>query len=122
VQSTGGLARLGHFGVAVFHAFSTWFLTFGLMGAFVRFLDRPIPWVRYLSDSAYWLYLAHMPVLLVVQIAVAGTGWHPILKLSMVFCGSLPILVASYHFLVRPTWVGAMLNGRRYPIRGGGRS
>ena len=28
----------------------------------------------------------------------------------------MPVLL-SYDFLVRPTWVGALLDGRRYPRR-----
>ena len=32
--------------------------------------------------------------------------------------GSIPILLLSYHYLVRFTWVGAILNGRRHPRAG----
>jgi hypothetical protein len=29
--------------------------------------------------------------------------------------GSMSILLVSYHYLVRFTWIGAILNGRRHP-------
>jgi hypothetical protein len=29
--------------------------------------------------------------------------------------GSMAILLATYHWFVRFTWIGAMLNGRRHP-------
>jgi hypothetical protein len=34
-----------------------------------------------------------------------------------VLTASLATLLGSYHLLVRPTWIGAALNGRRYRIR-----
>jgi len=116
-QSTGGDALVWFLGSAWFLGLSMWFFIFGFTGLFLRFFERPVPWIRYLSDSSYWLYLMHMPVLLVFQIAVAGTGWTPAVKALLVLAASVPTLLASYHFLVRCTWVGAILNGRRYPIR-----
>lgn len=92
---------------------SMWLFTWGLTGVFLRCLAQPVAWIRYLSDASYWLYLVNMPVLLAVQIAVARTGWTPVFKVFVVLAVSLPSLLASYHFLVRPTWIGAILNGRR---------
>jgi hypothetical protein len=39
------------------------------------------------------------------------------MKALVVLAASVPTLLASYHVLVRSTWVGAILNGRRYPVR-----
>ena len=50
------------------------------------------------------------------EILVAGLAVSPLVKAALVLAGSVPILYASYHFLVRTTWVGLLLNGRRYPI------
>jgi glucans biosynthesis protein C len=94
-----------------------WLFVFGFIGIFFRVLERPVPRIRYLSDSSYWLYLVHMPVLLVFQIAAADTSWPPALKALVVFAASLATLLASYHVLVRPTWIGAILNGRKCSIR-----
>lgn len=116
-QSTVSHPHLWFLGSAWFLGLSMWLFIFGLTGLFLRYLERPVPWIRYLSDSSYWLYLMHMPVLLVFQIAVAGTGWTPAVKALVALAASVPTLLASYHVLVRSTWVGAILNGRRYPIR-----
>jgi peptidoglycan/LPS O-acetylase OafA/YrhL len=102
---------------AWFLELSMWLFTFGFTGVCFRLLERPVSWIRYVSDSSYWLYLAHMPVLLVFQIAVAGTGWPPALKALVVLAASVPTLLASYHLFVRFTWIGAILNGRRHPIK-----
>jgi glucans biosynthesis protein C len=94
----------------------TWSLILGLTGLFLRYLDRPLYGLRYLSDSSYFLYLAHMPVLLVAQLILARYGWPAAAKVLIALMCAVPILLVSYHFLVRPSWIGLMLNGRRYPI------
>jgi peptidoglycan/LPS O-acetylase OafA/YrhL len=116
-QSTVSYPDLWFLGSVWFLGLSMWLCIFGFTGLFLRYLDRRVQWIRYLSDSSYWLYLMHMPVLLVFQIAVAGTGWTPAVKALVVLAASVSTLVASYHVFVRSTWVGALLNGRRYPVR-----
>jgi hypothetical protein len=112
---TGLAATLGFFGCAGFQALGMWGLTLGLMGLFLRFLERPVAWLRYLSDSSYWLYIAHMPALMIFQIALLRSDWPPVVKIFVALGGAVVVLLASYHWLVRPTWVGVILNGRRYP-------
>jgi peptidoglycan/LPS O-acetylase OafA/YrhL len=115
-QSTQPQALVWFLGSAWFLGLSMWLFTFGFLGLYLHLLERPVPWIRYLSDSSYWLYLMHMPVLLVFQIAVAGTGWPAGVKALVVLAASVPSLLASYHVFVRFTWIGAILNGRRYPL------
>ena len=98
-------------------ASSMWLFILGFVALSFTCVEREIPWLRYVADSAYWLYLMHMPVLLAFQIAVADTGWQPAVKAIAVLLGSLATLFASYHVLVRPTWVGALINGRRHLLR-----
>ncbi len=49
-----------------------WLMTFGLMGLFRRFFPVESPTMRYMSDSAYWLYLAHLPLIIAAQYDGAG--------------------------------------------------
>jgi peptidoglycan/LPS O-acetylase OafA/YrhL len=116
-QPTATHTHLWFLGSAWFLGLSMWLFIFGFTGLFLRYLERPVPWIRYISDSSYWLYLMHMPVILVFQIAVARTGLPPAVKMLVVLAASVPTLLASYHVFVRFTWVGAILNGRRYPVR-----
>src|SRR5262249_23185160 len=40
----------------------------GWLGLFVRMCNRASAWVRYLADSSYWVYLAHLPLILALQV------------------------------------------------------
>lgn len=94
-----------------------WALTFWMVGLFVRFFSHPSPAFRYVADSSYWLYLTHVPLLMYLQIEWAywELPWYiknPLFNLCLV-----GLLLLTYHFLVRSTILGVLLNGRRYPFR-----
>jgi peptidoglycan/LPS O-acetylase OafA/YrhL len=91
----------------------TWLFIFGFTSLFLRYLDRPIAWVRYLADSSYWLYLLHVPVLIWIQVLIAPLPLPALLKGLLALVIAMPLLLASYHLLVRHTWIGTLLNGRR---------
>jgi len=92
-----------------------WFMTFGMIGIFSYGFSKERYWARYLSDSSYWLYLAHLPLVLLLQDAVEDWVAPSALKFSLVTISTTCILLLSYHLLVRNTWIGVILNGRRYP-------
>jgi glucans biosynthesis protein C len=96
---------------------ATWLFIFGFASLFLRYLERPVGWIRYVSDSSYWLYLIHVPVLIWVQVLIAPLTLPALLKGLLALAIALPPMLISYHFAVRPTWLGALLNGRRYPLR-----
>jgi peptidoglycan/LPS O-acetylase OafA/YrhL len=98
------------------HSIALWFLIFGFTGVFIRYLSGHSAKMRYMSDSSYFLYLAHMPVIVLLQMAVEPLTWSPVVKVFVVLAAAMAILVPLYHLLVRPTFIGAALNGRRYPI------
>jgi peptidoglycan/LPS O-acetylase OafA/YrhL len=96
-------------------ALTAWCMIFGLIGLFLRYFSQPSQRQRYLSDSAYWLYLVHPPVLVVLQLPMMLLPWPAELKALVGLALAIPILLASYHYLVRSTWLGVILNGRKYP-------
>lgn len=99
---------------------ATWCWVFGLIGAALRFLSNPSPVRRYIADSSYWLYLMHVSVIFFFTVLFFRLHWHWSVKYLLTVVGSVPILLISYHYLVRFTWVGAILNGRRHPrVRAG---
>jgi glucan biosynthesis protein C len=69
--------------------------------------------IRYLSDSSYWLYVIHLPIVVFFQVIVMPLPLHWTLKISIIFIPSFLIMFFTYHFMVRKTWVGVMLNGKK---------
>ncbi len=92
-----------------------WSLALALTGFFLAVCRRESRIWRYLADSSYWLYLVHHTVVVPIQILIAGWDFHPFLKLLLILALAFPVLLASYHYLVRPTFLGLLLNGRRHP-------
>ncbi|MEH3076278.1 MAG: acyltransferase family protein [Quadrisphaera sp.] len=52
-----------------------WCWVYGLVGLFLKALAGGSPVVRYLADSSYWVYIAHLPLTAVIQLLLAKTGW-----------------------------------------------
>jgi glucan biosynthesis protein C len=96
---------------------SIWYWSFGIIGAALRFCSGESAVRRYLADSSYWLYLVHLPVVFYLQVLFAPVPWHWAIKFPLLLAIALTVLLVSYHYFVRPTWVGKILNGRKYPRR-----
>lgn len=94
---------------------SAWGWSFAITGAALRFLSGHSPARRYVADASYWIYLAHLPVVAALQVWVGDWPLHWSLKYPFVVAASLALLLLSYHFLVRSTLIGKLLNGRVYP-------
>jgi ABC-type multidrug transport system ATPase subunit/peptidoglycan/LPS O-acetylase OafA/YrhL len=97
------------FGVAV------WGWVLGLTGAALRFLSNYSATRRYIADASYWIYLMHLPVVAAFQVWVGHWPLHWSVKYPFILVASFAILFVSYHYLVRPTFIGALLNGRKHP-------
>lgn len=90
-----------------------WLMIFAFVGFFRRFFSGEKPRVRYVSDSSYWLYLVHMPVVQILQIWLSGWQFPGPLKFVLICVLSTGLLLLSYHYLVRYTFIGTALNGKR---------
>jgi glucan biosynthesis protein C len=99
---------------ALCYCAASWCWIFAMTGAAVRFLTREDPRVRYLADASYWMYLVHLPLVFAVQALVMHWPLHWSLKFVIVLGLALALPLLSYNYLVRHTWLGAMLNGRRH--------
>ena len=104
-----------HIGATVFLAPTVCFLTFGLVGLFLRYQDMPSNYWRYLSDASYWMYIVHPPLVMTLPTLFADWQVPAAVKFTLVLTATTAITLVTYHYLVRSTFVGKQLNGRRHP-------
>lgn len=98
---------------AVLQVLYVWLMVFGAMGLFAAVYSDESRVMRYLSDSSYWLYLAHMPVVVIGQYLIADWPLPSVVKIGLLLAVVSGLLLLSYDWLVRYTWIGRMLNGPR---------
>lgn len=98
---------------AVVYAVAIWCWVLGLTGAALRFAEGYSPLRRHLADASYFLYLAHLPLVFALQVWVMDWPLHWSLKFPLILGTTLGVLLLAYRYLVRPTLIGAVLNGRR---------
>jgi peptidoglycan/LPS O-acetylase OafA/YrhL len=99
------------------YALAIWTTTFAVIGIFLRFLPGFSATWRYLADASYWLYLIHLPIVVALQVAVSQLDWPWPVKFAGILVAAMVPMLASYHYLVRDSFIGAVLNGRRMPRR-----
>jgi glucans biosynthesis protein C len=109
--------RTTHVAACAAMALSMWGFVLGITGAFLRLASREHPVVRYLSGAAYWTYLVHLPIVIVVAGALARAPLHAFVKFSLVLIVTTAASLATYHYFVRSTVIGKLLNGIRQPGR-----
>jgi peptidoglycan/LPS O-acetylase OafA/YrhL len=111
-------ANLGlHLGAVLANALCTWSLVCLFIGGAIRWFDRDSPWIVYVSQSSYWVFLVHMPL-------VCFAGWWLVqfdlpspLKFLLV-CGFTAIVAfLTFHYWVQKTWLSSFLHGRRFDLR-----
>ena len=90
-----------------------WLMSFGCMGLFRRLLNRKSGTMRYLSDSSYWLYLGHLPLIIWLQLVVRDWPLPTVVKFALICSVCFGLMLLSYQWFVRYTLIGTLLNGRR---------
>jgi glucan biosynthesis protein C len=112
-----GLAQPGLKTVAYAFAYAAamWSWTFAVIGLAMKFLSGESAARRYIADSSYWLYLIHLPLVMALQAMVVRLDWPAEAKIVIVLGIAFPLMFASYELVVRHSFIGAILNGRRAP-------
>jgi glucans biosynthesis protein C len=104
------------------YTLGAWSWVVAITGFSIRHLSSFSPVWRYLADASYWMYLAHMPLVLTLQVLMMRWSAHWSIKFPLIVILAFVLLLASYEYLVRGTFVGAWLNGQRHARRKSGTS
>lgn len=102
---------------ALLTALYSWLAVWGFLGLCLKVLDRPSRRMRFLSDSAYWIYLVHLPLVVFIQLELeyfqnyAGFAILPVVGYTITVSGTLLISLLSYRYLVRYRTIGKWLHG-----------
>ena len=114
-SARGGSAELHAYAV-IANGLCTWALIYFFTGAALRFFDRASPWIEYTSQSSYWVFLVHMPL-------VSLAGWwlvqfdiHAVFKFLLVCAFTSVSAFLTFHYWVQKTWISSFLHGRRLKL------
>ena len=117
VAACTGTSVPHHLGAVAFFSLALWLFAYGFMGVFVRHFNEPSPRWRYVADASYFIYIVHLPLVMVLPLLFMTLPLPALVKLALVVATAMCLLLVVYHYLVRPTFIGKQLNGRRYPRR-----
>ncbi len=97
----------------ILNSFVTSSLSIGIIGIFLRFADSPNQTVSYLVNSAYWVYLIHFFIAVLLSGLIDDLAVSVYLKFLIVLTITTVISLTSYHLFVRKTFIGVFLNGKK---------
>lgn len=99
------------FATRAFYALYTWLMIFGLLGFFQRRPLKPGRFLQYVTGASFWVYIVHLPVVLVFQLLVRDLRLPLLLKFFIVLLATVFVVGGSYHAFVRNKFIGRFLNG-----------
>ncbi len=91
-----------------------WIGSFALIGMFMRYSSRHNKVLSYLADSSYWVYLVHLFGTVGFGILLYNAPLPLFAKILINISLTSAACLLSYHLLVRYTWIGKLLNGKRH--------
>jgi len=98
-------------------ALAVYSTTFAVLALTLRFASGHSAGHRYLADASYWIYIVHLPLVMVGQVLAARIDAPWWIKLAGIVAATVAIALVSYELLIRHSFMGRWLNGRRIPWR-----
>ena len=105
-----------HLAAVIANGLCTWALIYCFIGCAQRYFDYQATWILYASQSSYWVFLVHMPLVGLAAWWLVPYDWPALLKFSLVVGFTATLCFASYHYLVQRSWISVFLNGRRFNL------
>lgn len=99
----------------IIKSIDVWLFVFGITGLFLRYGSNYSLRMQYISDASYWVYLIHFSLTIFLAGIIYKWPLHATLKFTIVFITTTTVCFITYHYLVRATFIGKFLNGRKYP-------
>jgi hypothetical protein len=94
-----------------------WGISLGLFSvAYITSSKEKHGW-RFLADSAFFVYLAHLPLVVAGQGLLTQYNLQPELKALMLIIVTTSLLLLGYRLCVRYTWLGFLLNGKKFQTK-----
>jgi glucans biosynthesis protein C len=115
IGARGGSVAL-HLGAVLTNGLCTWSLVYLFMGSALRFFDRKSAWILYVSQSAYWVFLVHLPLVFLAGWWLLQFNLPAALKFIIVCTFTSAVAFLTFHYWVRKTWLSNFLHGRRFDL------
>lgn len=90
-----------------------WAVTLGALGLAFAVPSRPRPWLRFLVEASYWVYLVHYPLVLALQLFFAARPGPGLVEYFATVALTLALALASFAALVWKTPLGPWLGVKR---------
>lgn len=100
-------------------------LSLAFIGSFETIFRNPNKTIKWVADSSYWIYIIHLPIVATLTfwfahldhndwpIYIAGMSWNAEAKFVVASAVTTLIGMISYRYLVRYTFIGWLINGRK---------
>lgn len=99
--------------LVILYNLSLWCYIFGFIGIVQLYFQKPSASLQYFSDASYWIYLIHYPI--IVGLKIFFFEPTSLSTFTMLLLLTTALSVVSYNYLVRPTVIGKLLNGKILP-------
>jgi peptidoglycan/LPS O-acetylase OafA/YrhL len=96
-------------GVIAAATLAAWCLISGFWGLAARHVPKDSARVRWASDSSYWLYIVHLPVLVLIESALARTSLPVLPRWGLAIVATVALCSIAYAVFVRGRAIGRLL-------------
>lgn len=89
-----------------------WLMTLGAFGLAFQVTPGDRPWLRFLVESSYWVYLVHFPVMQALQVFFVQVPWPGLLEYFATIALTFGFALLTFVLLVWKTPLGPWLGVR----------